>query len=281
MFSHHVPSDKQELFIDSKQTRRAYFKDLWRYRELFYFLAWRDILVRYKQAFFGISWALVRPLLSVFAFAMLFGKVAKLPSDNINYAFFVLAGLLPWQLFSNASVDACNSLVTNVPLVSKTYFPRVIIPLAIIIVHLLDFVVIAIPFIILIALLGMMPIWSIIIFPFFVLLSLMLCAGTSLWLSAFTVRYRDFRIIVPFLVQFGFFASPVGYGTTVIPEQWQWIYCLNPMVGIIDGFRLSCFGIFHEFTLYSIGVSVIFTTILLFSGLNYFRKVEYTFADTI
>jgi lipopolysaccharide transport system permease protein len=274
-------SQKSELIIDSKLTRRAYYKDLWGYRELFYFLAWRDILVRYKQAFFGIAWALVRPMLNVVAFALLFGKVAKLPSDNINYPLFVLAGLLPWQLFSNTAVDACNSLVINVPLVSKTYFPRIIIPLATIIVHLLDFTVIAIPFLLLAVFLGLMPIWSIIAFPFFLLLTLMLCTGTSLWLSAITVNYRDFRIVVPFLVQFGLFASPVGYGTALIPEQWQWLYCLNPMAGIIDGFRWACFGISHDFTFYSISMSVAVTTTLLLSGLNYFRKVEYTFADTI
>lgn len=272
---------KSELIIDAKQTQRAYFNDLYSYRELFYFLAWRDILVRYKQAFFGIAWAVVRPLLNVAAFALLFGKVAKLPSDNISYPLFVLAGLLPWQLFSNVAVDACNSLVVNVPLVSKTYFPRIIIPLATIIVHLLDFSIVAIPFIILTLALGMLQPWAILALPLCMILLLMLCIAASLLLSAFTVRYRDFRIIVPFLVQFGLFASPVGYGSGLIPEQWQWLYFLNPMAGIIDAFRWACFGTAHPSIALSIGMSALITTTSLFLGMLYFRKVECTFADTI
>lgn len=270
-----------ETIIDAKQTKRAYLKDLLLYRELFYFLAWRDIKVRYKQAFFGCAWAVVRPLLNVAAFAILFGKVAKLPSDNINYPLFVLAALLPWQLFSNVSIDACTSLLSNVPLVSKTYFPRIIIPLALIIVHLLDFAIVAVPFLLAAAFLGILQAWSILLFPLFLLLTLMLCAAISLWLSAFTVRYRDFRIVVPFLMQFGLFASPVGYGSSLVPEDWQWLYSMNPMVGIIDGFRWAFFGITHPFMQISIGMSIAITVSLLISGLTYFRKVECTFADTI
>lgn len=269
-----------EIVIDARQTQRAYFHDMYRYRELFYFLAWRDILVRYKQAFFGIAWAIVRPLLNIIALAFLFGQVAKLPSDNVSYPLFVLAGILPWQLFSNVAVDACSSLVANVHLVSKTYFPRIIIPLATIIVHLLDFSIVAVPFIVISLLMGTLHLYALFL-PCFMILLLMLCVATSLLLSSFTVRYRDFRIVVPFLVQFGLFASPVGYSSGLIPEQWQWLYSLNPMVGIIDGFRWACFGVSHPYTILSVGMSVGITASLLLFGLFYFRKVESTFADTI
>lgn len=252
-----------------------------RYRGLFYFFAWRDILVRYRQTFFGIAWAVVRPLLSMAVFAFLFGKVANLPSDNINYALFVLAAMLPWQLCSNSFVDTCNSLVNNAPLISKIYFPRMIIPSAQIIVHLLDFAVTACLLMILTIAIGDLCLWTLLTLPLFTLLALVLSLGSGLWLSALTVQYRDFRIIVPFFVQFGMFISPVGYGTFIIPEQWQWCYFLNPMVGIIDGFRWAFFGISHPSIQYSIGMSVTTTLCVLISGFYYFRKTERTFADKI
>lgn len=272
---------EHEILIDSSQNQKEYLKDLFRYRELFYFFAWRDILVRYKQAFFGVAWALVRPLLNMIIFAFLFGKVANLPSDHVNYPLFVLAGMLPWQLFSSSAVDTCNCLINNSQLVSKIYFPRMIIPTAQIIVHMVDFGIAAA----LLFLLGIFDhafnYWTILTLPIFVLLACALCVGTGLWLSALTVQFRDFRILVPFLVQFGLFVSPVGYGTFIIPEKWQWLYFMNPMVGIIDGFRWAFFGISHPLIGYSLAYSGVISLTLLTSGFFYFRKMERTFADTI
>lgn len=270
-----------EVLIDSTQLDREYIRDLIRYRELFYFFAWRDILVRYKQAFFGVSWALIRPLLNMAVFAFLFGKIANFSSSDVSYPLFVLAAMLPWQLFSNSVVDTCNSLVNNSQLVSKIYFPRIIIPTAQIIVHLLDFLITAALLIILSLIMGSFNPFTFCALPAFLFLALMLCVGTGLWLSALTVRYRDFRIIVPFVVQFGMFLSPVGYGTFIIPEKWQWVYFLNPMVGIIDGFRWTFFGITYPTMGFSIVYSIIVTGILLVSGFQYFRRTEQTFADQI
>lgn len=276
------PSDiRPEILIDNTQANKEYLTDLIRYRELFYFFAWRDILVRYKQAFFGISWALVRPLLNMAIFAFLFGKIANFSSGHVSYPLFVLAGMLPWQLFSNAVVDTCNSLVNNSQLVSKIYFPRIIIPTAQIIVHLLDFAVTAILLIFLCLIMGEFSLWTFLTIPAFLALVILLCVGTGLWLSALTVRYRDFRIIVPFMVQFGMFLSPVGYGTFIIPEKWQWLYFMNPMAGIIDGFRWAFFGITYPAIGYSIAASVVVTAIFLMTGFHYFRKTELTFADQI
>lgn len=272
---------ENEIIIDSKQEGREYLRDVIHYRELFYFFAWRDILVRYKQAFFGISWALVRPLLNMAVFTFLFGKIAHLPSGNVNYPLFVLAGMLPWQLFANASLDTCNSLVLNAPLVSKIYFPRIIIPTAQIIVHLLDFVITFTFFIVLAAFFGALNFWTLFVFPLFLLLVLMLCVGVGLWLSALTVKYRDFRIVVPFIVQFGMFISPVGYGSFIIPEKWQWLYFLNPMAGIIDGFRWAFFGETYPNMGLSIAISIVLNLLILISGFLYFRKTERTFADNI
>lgn len=272
---------RPEVLIDSTQIDKEYFRDLIRYRELFYFFAWRDILVRYKQAFFGVSWALIRPLLNMAVFAFLFGRIANFSSGDVSYPLFVLAGMLPWQLFSNAVVDTCNSLVNNAQLVSKIYFPRIIIPTAQIIVHLVDFAITAALLIILSIVMGNLDIWTFFALPVFLLLALLLCVGTGLWLSALTVRYRDFRIVVPFVVQFGMFLSPVGYGTFIIPEKWQWIYFLNPMVGIIDGFRWAFFGLTYPTIGYSILFSVAVTMTLLITGFQYFRRTERTFADQI
>lgn len=260
---------------------QEYLKDLLRYRELFYFLSLRDILVRYKQAFFGISWALVRPILNMIVFTMLFGKIAHLPSDGVNYPLFVLAGMLPWQLFSNSIGDASNSLVNNSNLISKIYFPRILIPAAQISVHVVDFAM-GIGLLLLLSLCtGSLNFMTIFALPTFIGLGTLLCLACGLWLSALTVEYRDFRFIVPFVVQFGMFISPVGYGTFVIPEQWRWLFFLNPMVGIIDGFRWAFFGISHPYILFSIGISAVITLSLLLTGFLYFRRMERTFADRI
>jgi len=260
---------------------QSYLKMLIAYRELFYFFAWRDILVRYKQALLGISWALIRPLLSMAVFALIFGKIANLPSDNINYAVFVLAGMLPWQLFAAAAMDTCNSLVNNPHLILKVYFPRIIIPLSQIIVHLVDFSIAAAMLIILMFFMNVDIGWTILTLPFFILLICFTCAGTGLWLSALTVNYRDFRIIVPYFVQFGMFISPVAYGSFIIAEKWQWLYALNPMVGIIDGFRWAFFGTTHPYFRMTLTISILYAILSTLSGLYYFRKMERFFADKI
>lgn len=266
--------------IEPSQVQKEYLKDLLRYRELFYFLSLRDILVRYKQAFFGVSWAIVRPLLNMIVFTLLFGKIAQLPSDNVNYGLFVLAGMLPWQLFANAIGDTCNALVNNANLISKIYFPRILIPAAQTSVHVVDFavgIVLLIGLTLFTSYLG----WTIFALPTFIGMAILLCLGTGLWLSALTVQYRDFRFIIPFVVQFGMFLSPVGYGTFVIPDKWKWFFFLNPMVGIIDGFRWSFFGISHPYILFSILFSAVITGIILVTGFFYFRKMERSFADRI
>lgn len=269
-----------QLVIDADHGPKDYFKDLIRYRELFYFFAWRDILVRYKQAFFGASWAVFRPLLNMAIFALIFGRIANLPSDNVSYGLFVLAALLPWQLFAGATIDTCNGLVNNAPLVSKIYFPRIIIPSSQIVVNLLDFSIVA-SLLLLWVILCVGFGWPLLILPCWAILTSVLCLGTGFWLAALTVKFRDFRILVPFFVQFMMFVSPVGYGTFVVPEKWQWLYSLNPLVGIIDGFRWSFFGQAHSYFGYSIISSIFISTTILISGFFYFRKMERTIADKI
>lgn len=270
-----------EIVIEANQIPKEYFKDLIRYRELFFFLAWRDILVRYKQAAFGVAWAVIRPLLNMAVFTLIFGKIAHLSSSDIPYPLFVLAGMLPWQLVSGAIFDTCNSLVGNVHLITKIYFPRIILSTSQILVHLVDF---SINLTLLFALMlisgvgSLATLWAL---PFCLLMALILCVGASLWLSALTVQYRDFRFIVAFIVQFGMFISPVGYGTYIIPGTLKWLYFLNPIVGIIDAFRWSLFGVTHPDILWSVLFSVAISTIILATGVSYFRKTERSFADRI
>jgi len=274
-------ADTYYLIIEAKKTPAHYFRELYRYKELFLFLAWRDILVRYKQAAFGIAWALFRPLLSMAVFAFIFGNIAKLPSENISYPLFVLAGVIPWLFISNSVVDTCPSLVNNTHLISKIYFPRVLIPTAQTTVTLVDFAVSAALMLVVGAFTGSFHWLTLLTLPFWIVLMVCFSVGLSLWLSALTVRYRDFRILVPFFVQFGMFVSPVGYGTAVVPEKWILLYSLNPAVGIIDGFRWAFFGISHPAMGLSIGCSIAITLCILLSGFAYFRKTESTFVDTI
>ncbi len=269
------------IVVSADKLEKQYLKDLLRFRELLYFFAWRDVLVRYKEAFFGIAWALIRPLLNMIIFALVFGKIANLPSGNINYPAFVLAGLLPWQLCSSAMVDGSGSILNNSHLISKIYFPRIIIPTAQIAVHLIDFLVGMVFLFIFCLFVQPIHFQTILCLPLFIILALMLCEGGSLWLSALTVRYKDFRFVVPFIVQIGMFISPVGYGSSVISDQWIWLYCLNPMVGIIDGFRWAIYGQTYPYFAYSVGVSILITGLILITGFFYFRKMERSFVDRI
>jgi lipopolysaccharide transport system permease protein len=269
------------LTIEANQVHKAYFSNLFQYRELLYFFAWRDLLVRYKQAVFGVLWALIRPLLNMMIFAFLFGKLAHLPSEQINYSLFVLAGMVPWQLFSYSVGEGCLCLLNNAQLVTKIYFPKIIIPTAQIFVHLVDFSISALLLFFLTLMMGSLDFWSLLFFPFAMFLVIMLTLGTNLWLSALTVRYRDVRFLVPFFVQFGMFVSPVGYGTFIIQGQWKWLYYLNPMVGIIDAFRWVYFGISHPDVMFTVLFAAIVSLLILVSGFMYFRNVERFFADQI
>lgn len=270
-----------EVIIEAQQTQKESFKELFHYRELLFFFAWRDIVVRYKQAAFGIAWAVIRPLLNMAVFTLIFGQIAHLSSYDIPYPLFVLAGMLPWQFVSGIVFDTCNSLTNNTHLITKIYFPRMILCTSQILVHLVDFSInLALLFILMLTMQtgSLATMWAL---PLCLLLAITLCVGSSLWLSALTVKYRDFRFIVAFIVQFGMFISPVGYGSYVVPGMWKWLYFLNPMVGIIEAFRWALFGIHTPDLEWSILYSCLISGLLLKTGIQYFRKTERSFADTI
>jgi len=267
--------------IEAGRTERHYWTDLWRYRELFGFLVWRDILVRYKQTVIGVAWALLRPLLAIVVFTIVFGKLAGLPSEGVPYAIMVCAGLLPWQFFASAFAEAGGSLVGNAGIISKVYFPRLVIPASAVIVGLVDF---AISLVILAGLMvwyGYAPDWRVATLPLFVLIAFAAALGAGLWIGALNVRYRDFRFVIPFIVQFGLFISPVGFSSSIVPERWRLAYSLNPLVGVIDGFRWATLG--GNAPLYWPGflMSAVLVLALLASGIWYFRRTERTFADVI
>lgn len=274
--------DKQELVIEAGHSERHYWKDLWKNREIFFFLAWRDILGRYKQTVIGITWSLVRPIITVLVFTVVFGKLAKFPSDGVPYPIFVLAALMPWQFFANALNDSGMSLIVNAQLVSKVYFPRLAIPFSAVFLSFVDFLIAFIVLIILMLWYGVMPNWGMLVIPFFVLMAFGASFGAGLWIAALNVRFRDFRHIVPLVLQIGLYVSPVGFGSNIIPERWRFLYSLNPMVGVIDGFRWSIIG-GQAMIIYWPGlmVSILIISVILISGVWYFRKTERTFADTI
>jgi lipopolysaccharide transport system permease protein len=270
------------LVLEPGRAERNYWSDLWHYRELFAILAWRDVAVRYKQTVIGVAWAIVRPVLTMIVFTVIFGGLAKLPSDgDIPYPVLVFAGMLPWFLFSSILSDASNSLVGNANLISKVYFPRLIVPASAGVVALVDFTVnIAILFA-LMAWFGVVPNWQIIFLPAFVALAFLASLGPALWITALNVKYRDFRFIIPFIVQFGLYVSPVGFSSAVVPEQWRFLYSLNPVVGVIDGFRWCLLGGESQLYLPGFLASLVVVTLLLWFGIHYFRKTERTFADLV
>jgi len=272
---------QKELVIEAGRTESQYWKDLWRYRELFYFLAWRDILVRYKQTAIGIAWALIRPFLTMIVFTVVFGQLAKLPSQGVPYPILVFAGMLPWQFFSNALSECSNSLVGNANLISKVYFPRLIVPTSAVIVSFVDFLISGMILLGLMAWYNFVPDWRILTLPIFILIACAASMGVGLWLAALTVQYRDFRFVVPFIIQFGLYISPVGFSSAIVPEEWRLLYSINPMVGVIDGFRWAILG--GNASIYVPGflLSVGLVFLLLWSGIWYFRKMERTFADVI
>ncbi len=269
------------VVIKAGQSERLYWRDLWRYRELLLLLAYRDISVHYKQTIIGAAWALVRPLSTMLVFVLVFSKVARLPSDDVPYPLLVLAGMLPWQLFASALGESSNSLVNNANLVSKVYFPRLIVPLSALAVSLIDFLICLPVLVVLMIVYQVAPTWRLAFLPVFMSLALMAACSLGLWLCALNVRFRDVRYIIPFIVQFGLYLSPVGYSTTVVPVDWRWLFELNPMAGIIDGMRWSLFGTRPPFAEPSFAVSLLMVVALLLGGVWYFRRTERTFADVI
>lgn len=271
----------QTLIIEAGKTERHYWRDLWRYRELFYFLAWRDILVRYKQTAIGIVWAVVRPILTMLVFTVIFGKLAKLPSDGAPYPILVFSAMLPWQFFANAFTEAGNSLIANANMISKVYFPRLIVPTSAVIVSFADFLISAALLAGLMAWYGYFPDWRLLTLPIFILMGFAAAMGAGLWIAALNVKYRDFRYIIPFVVQFGLYVSPVGFSSAIIPEQWRLLYSLNPMVGVIDGFRWAILTDDRPLITDGFLVSASVALVILITGLIYFRRTEKSFADVI
>lgn len=274
-------ANQSVLVIEAGRTERHYWRDLWRYREMFYFLAWRDILVRYKQTVIGLAWALIRPLLTMIVFVFVFGKLAKLPSDDVPYPILVFAALLPWQFFSNAFTEAGNSLISNASMISKVYFPRLVVPTSAVIVSFIDFLISGIILVGLMVWYGFAPEWRIFTLPLFIIIAFAAAMGAGLWIAALNVKYRDFRYIIPFVVQFGLYISPVGFSSNIVPEKWRLLYSINPMVGVIDGFRWAILG--GNTQLYWPGflLSLSLVLVILITGIVYFRKTEKTFADVI
>lgn len=270
------------LILEHGRAERHYWRDLWRYRELFAILAWRDVAVQYKQTVFGVAWAVVRPLLTVLVFSGIFGQLAKLPSEGqAPYPVMVMAGMLPWFLMSTVLSNGSNSLVQNTNLISKVYFPRLIVPLASSVVALVDF---AVTFVLLLALmvfLHALPDWRIVFLPAFVLLAILAALGPALIMTALNIKYRDFRFIVPFVVQFGLYVSPVGFSSAIIPEKWRLVYSLNPAVGVIDGFRWCLLGGEAQLNLPSFLLSLGVAILFLWLGILTFRATERAFADLV
>ena len=273
-----------EIVIEAGRAEAHYWRDVWRYRDLFFFLAWRDLLVRYKQTAFGVAWAVVRPFLTMVVFVLIFSRVAGLPSDGVPYAILVLGGMLPWQFFATALSESSSSLVANANLITKVYFPRVILPASSFIVALVDFSITLGLLGLVMAWYGFVPPIRILLLPLFVLLALVSALGPGLIATALNVKFRDFRFVIPFLVQFGLYVSPVGFKSAVIEEKLgptaRLAYALNPMVGVIDGFRW-CIGAESQLHWRALGVSIATSIVLLAVGVRYFRRTERGFADVI
>lgn len=273
---------KHEIVIEPGTMNKQYWKDLWIYRELFYFLAWRDIKVRYKQTVIGIAWAVIRPILTMVIFSAIFGKIAGLPSEGgAPYPVMVYAALLPWHFFSHSLNEGSNSLIEDVNLISKVYMPRLILPASTVVVNLVDFFISFGILVLMMVYYNFFSGWKIITLPLFLLMAFITAYGFTLWFGSLNVRYRDFRIIVPYIVQFGLYISPVGYSSSIVPEKWRLLYSINPMVGVIDGFRWAILG--GDVNIYWPGfyLSIALISAIFISGLYYFRSTERTFADVI
>ena len=272
----------QWLVLEPNRIEKQFWKDLWRYRELFAILAWRDITVRYKQTFIGVAWALIRPFLTMVVFTVIFGRLAKLPTEgDAPYAVLVFAGMLPWQFFSTALSSCSDSLIANSNLLTKVYFPRLIVPAAAVITSFVDFLI---SFVILAGLMlwyQWWPSWRLLTLPLWVAVAFAASMGAGLWLASLNVKYRDFRYVVPFLVQFGLYVSPVGFSSAIVPAKWQLLYALNPMVGVIEGFRWAIIGQGALINPFWLCLSIVITALLVITGVRFFRRMEKGFADVI
>lgn len=275
-----MASSPQEIVIEAGRSGRHYWRDIWQYRELFLFLAWRDILVRYKQTVIGIAWSVIRPVLTMLVFTVVFGRIAKLPSDGVPYPILVFAAMLPWYFFSTAVTEGSSSLIQNANIVSKVYFPRLIVPISAVAVSLVDFLISLLLLSALMAWYQVVPSPRVMFLPVFLGLVVILTIGLTLWFAALNVRYRDFRYVVPFLMQVGLFLSPVGFSGAVVPENWRLLYSLNPMVGVIEGFRW-CLLADYDLDVKSLWLGVVVSLLILGSGIAYFRRTERSIADVI
>jgi lipopolysaccharide transport system permease protein len=274
--------EMQKLIIEAGRAEKNYWRDLWRYRELFYFLAWRDILVRYKQTVVGVAWAVIQPFLTTVVFTIIFSRLAKLPNPiGVPYALLVMAAQLPWQFFSSSLSGSSNSLIGNANLISKVYFPRLVVPAGSVITSFVDFLITLGLMALMMVWYRFAPDWRVLTLPLFVGLSFAASFGAGLWLSALNVEYRDFRYIIPFIVQLGLYVSPVGFSTSIVPEKWRLLYSLNPMVGVIDGFRWALLRGQSPLWWPGILTCILVTSGLCLGGVWYFRRMERTFADVI
>ncbi|MBI3901604.1 MAG: ABC transporter permease [Nitrosomonadales bacterium] len=269
------------LVIEAGRAERHYWHDLWRYRELFFFLAWRDIIVRYKQTALGIAWALLRPLLTMLVFTLIFNKLGKMPSDGVPYLILICTALLPWQLFASAFSGASDSLISNAGMMSKVYFPRLVAPASAMIVCLVDFLLSGIILVGLMLWYGFDANLRLLTLPLFTLIAFATALGMGLWAASLKVRYRDLGMLIPFIVQFGLYLSPVLYSSNLIPEDWRLLYSMNPMVGVIDGFRWAILGGASQLHWPGLLLSLALVATTLWSGIIYFRKTEKSFVDVI
>ncbi|MDF9392301.1 MULTISPECIES: ABC transporter permease [Methylococcus] len=274
-------SSHPEIIIEAGKSERHYWRDVWRYRELFYFLAWRDILVRYKQTAIGLAWALVRPLFTIIVFTLIFGRLARLPSEGAPYAALVLVGMIPWQFFASAVNEASLGLANKENIITKVYFPRIIIPISGVIVNLVELAVGLAMLAVLLAWQQVAVTLNILFLPLILLLALLLTFGCAVWVSALSVRFRDFRQIVPFALQMGLYISPIAYSAAIIPERWRAWYALNPFTGIIEGLRWSVFANSPTPPVQELAISLGMATLATASGIAYFRSIEKRFAELL
>jgi lipopolysaccharide transport system permease protein len=271
----------EEVWIESGSDVETYWRDLWRFRELFFFLAWRDLVVRYKQTVIGVAWAVLQPLLTMIIFVVVFNRLAHLKSTGAPYPILVFAALLPWTFFTTALTQAASSMITNANMVSKVYFPRLILPAGSVIVALADFLISFGILLILMLIFRFVPSPRIILVPLFLLLAVFTALGPGLWFAALNVKYRDFRYVIPFVIQAGTYLSPVGFSSSIVPEKWRLLYSLNPMVGVIDGFRWAILGGVNQLSPLYLGMSILGSLLIFVTGLRHFHRTERSFADVI
>lgn len=274
-------SETKEIHINSSNTNKEYWQDLWRHRGLLTFLIWRDLVVKYKQTAIGISWVFIKAILNISILSILFGSIFRLDSNGIPYSLVVLSGMLVWQLFANVLADTSNCLSANGSLLSKVYFPRLILPINILLLCLVDFLLSFILIVFLLIWNLILPTWNALLFPFFVLLAGLIASSLGMIVASLSVRYRDIKQLIPFILQIGMYVSPVAYLTTIVPDKWKFYFSLNPLVGVIDGFRWSLLGSTTEPYWNGIIYSILFTIILFYFSILIFRNAEKGFVDSL